>query len=212
MLCRRCEVEKDDEHFHQHKAYASGRSSWCRECHRAANREWYAANKARQNAKSIKWREANPSASMDADRRYKARNKEKMADAYRKWRDNNRDVRRATLARRKARKLQATPSWASKKEMARIYRLARELEILTGVPMQVDHVVPLQHHLVCGLHCERNLQILPAIFNQSKKNYWWPDMHAGVGRIQDAVDRPDLFIPPRSPEPVQQPLFGGEAA
>ena len=31
-------------------------------------------------------------------------------------------------------------------------------------------------------------------------------------RIQDAVDRPDLFITPRSPEPVQQPLFGGEAA
>jgi len=33
-----------------------------------------------------------------------------------------------------------------------------------------------------------------------------------VRRIQDAVDRPDLFIAPRSPEPVQQPLFGGEAA
>lgn len=31
-------------------------------------------------------------------------------------------------------------------------------------------------------------------------------------RIQDAVDRPDLFITPRAPEPVQQPLFGGEAA
>jgi DNA modification methylase len=31
-------------------------------------------------------------------------------------------------------------------------------------------------------------------------------------RIQDAVDRPDLFISPRAPEPVQQPLFGGEAA
>lgn len=33
-------------------------------------------------------------------------------------------------------------------------------------------------------------------------------------RIQDAVDSPDLFIAPRAPEPVQQPLFGptGEAA
>lgn len=31
-------------------------------------------------------------------------------------------------------------------------------------------------------------------------------------RIQDAVDRPDLFISQRDPEPVQQPLFGGEAA
>ena len=32
-------------------------------------------------------------------------------------------------------------------------------------------------------------------------------------RIQDAVDRPDLFLSQRDPEPVQQPLFGeGEAA
>lgn len=36
--------------------------------------------------------------------------------------------------------------------------------------------------------------------------------NAACRRIQDAVDRPDLFITPRAPEPVQQPLFGGEAA
>jgi site-specific DNA-methyltransferase (adenine-specific) len=36
---------------------------------------------------------------------------------------------------------------------------------------------------------------------------------AACRRIQDAVDRPDLFISQRDPEPVQQPLFGeGEAA
>ena len=33
-----------------------------------------------------------------------------------------------------------------------------------------------------------------------------------VRRIQDAYDRPDLFIAPRAPDPVQQPLFGEEAA
>lgn len=31
-------------------------------------------------------------------------------------------------------------------------------------------------------------------------------------RIQDAYDRPDMFIAPRAPDPVQQPLFGEEAA
>jgi len=31
-------------------------------------------------------------------------------------------------------------------------------------------------------------------------------------RIRDEVSKPRLFISPRSPEPVQQPLFGGEAA
>lgn len=31
-------------------------------------------------------------------------------------------------------------------------------------------------------------------------------------RIQDAYNRPDMFVTQRAPEPVQQPLFGGEAA
>lgn len=31
-------------------------------------------------------------------------------------------------------------------------------------------------------------------------------------RIRDTHDRPDLFVAPRDPEPVQQPLFGSEAA
>ena len=31
-------------------------------------------------------------------------------------------------------------------------------------------------------------------------------------RIQDAYDRPDMFIAPRAPDPVQQPLFGDAAA
>ena len=31
-------------------------------------------------------------------------------------------------------------------------------------------------------------------------------------RVQDAYDRPDLFISPKAPEPVQQPLFGENAA
>ena len=211
--CRRCNIEKLDNEFHPHKAFASGRSSWCRECHRAANREWYAENKEKQNAKSVDWRKAHPDASASADRRYKAKNAERLAIAHQGWCQANKDKRRATTAKRKATKLQATPSWASKSAIDRIYRLARQLQDLTGVRMHVDHIVPLQHPLVCGLHCERNLQIIPASFNEAKKNYWWPDMPEEARRIADAVARPDLFISTtKAPEPVQQPLFGESAA
>jgi hypothetical protein len=34
----------------------------------------------------------------------------------------------------------------------------------------------LRSELVCGLHCEANLQIISAFDNQSKRNYRWPDM------------------------------------
>lgn len=69
----------------------------------------------------------------------------------------------------------ATPPWADKREIAKIYAAARVLTEQTGKPWHVDHAVPLRHPLVCGLHCEANLQLLPSDFNVAKGNQWSPD-------------------------------------
>jgi hypothetical protein len=60
--------------------------------------------------------------------------------------------------------------------MLDMFRSARELTRSTGREHHVDHIVPLQSPLVCGLHCEQNMQILDAFSNLSKLNRWWPDM------------------------------------
>ena len=37
---------------------------------------------------------------------------------------------------------------------------------------EVDHIVPIKHELVCGLHCLANLQYLPKADNRAKGNKW----------------------------------------
>lgn len=64
--------------------------------------------------------------------------------------------------------------------IASIYLLSAETTKRTGVRMSVDHIVPLTGkrlgaQVVCGLHCEANLQIIPLTANKSKNCHYWPD-------------------------------------
>ena len=76
---------------------------------------------------------------------------------------NNKADYLARNAQRRALKLQATPPWADLNKIREVYRNCPE-------GYQVDHIVPLQGELVCGLHVENNLQHLSAIENRQKSN------------------------------------------
>jgi hypothetical protein len=65
---------------------------------------------------------------------------------------------------------QYAPRWANKHVIAGIYKKCKELSSATGIPHQVDHIIPLRGKTVCGLHVESNLQILPASENLRKRN------------------------------------------
>ena len=71
-------------------------------------------------------------------------------------------VFREYAAKRRARKLHATPSWANLDIIREIYANAEG--------MHVDHIIPLQGELVCGLHVENNLQYLTPKENLQKSN------------------------------------------
>ena len=64
----------------------------------------------------------------------------------------------------------ARPSWANKETIDEIYKTAKKLTEETGIPHEVDHIVPVKHPLVCGLHVENNLQIITQRENQMKSN------------------------------------------
>lgn len=82
----------------------------------------------------------------------------------------------AQSAKRRASKKQAVPAWMNKDAVEAIYEKARKFSEITGEPFHVDHIVPLTSDIVCGLHWEGNLQILPGVENLSKANRVWPDM------------------------------------
>lgn len=56
------------------------------------------------------------------------------------------------------------------------HELAQLRMAATGVEWEVDHIVPLQSKLVCGLHNEFNLAVITKSENLTKRNYYWPDM------------------------------------
>jgi hypothetical protein len=73
--------------------------------------------------------------------------------------------------RRETHKL-AMPKWANQEKIKEIYNTAKELNKTTGIIYHVDHIIPIRHPLVCGLHVECNLQILTAAENSQKSNFF----------------------------------------
>jgi hypothetical protein len=176
--CRRCGLSQPLSNFRHDIRYRSGRASWCASCHRQRNSEWARENRERLNAKAAAWRAANPAAARAADRKHKAANKDSLATRYAAWSRLNKDKRRETDAAYRAAKRRATPSWANRSEIRRIYAAAVRMERETGMRMHVDHIVPIQSDSVCGLHWEANLRVIPGSENESKRNFWWPGMNA----------------------------------
>ena len=96
-------------------------------------------------------------------KKYRLKNKEKGKEYKRLYSLNNRNLINANTAKRRASKLNATPKFANVKKIKEIYRNCPK-------GYHVDHIIPLNNKLVCGLHVEWNLQYLPAKENLSKSN------------------------------------------
>ena len=157
----------------------------------AARRSAYVANIEHERSIRRVWRKANPEKVKATKQRHhiahadkiKARvrewvrkNPEKRKANVRAWDKAHADVCAAKLANRRAKKFNATPSWANKFFIAEAYHLARLRTKMLGFRWHVDHIVPLDSEIVCGLHVEHNLQVIPAITNRRKGNRHWPDM------------------------------------
>lgn len=186
--CILCEKAYKREHYKRNAGIYRARSKvWAKENPErksATDRAWRDANQERCAINARDWAAKNP------ERRkaiYTASRTRNLAD-YRQreasYREQHRAVCNARIkewkkrnphaivfyaGKRRAAQIQAMPAWANLDAIAAIYKAC-------GAGHHVDHMVPLISPLVCGLHCEANLQILTASENSRKNNRVWPDM------------------------------------
>lgn len=124
-------------------------------------REYYLLNKENRLTTSKRWREANPERNKKLMKEWAAKNPHKMI---------------MHSSKRRSAKLNAVAKWGNEFFIEEVYELARRRTKATGLRYEVDHIVPLQNKLVCGLHWEGNFQIITKEENLSKGNRWWPGM------------------------------------
>lgn len=187
-LCKICDLEKDLYNFSSRKGTKDGLLTSCKQCVKEYNAKYRRENaeKIKQYAKSMvgfyrdsrkKYHKIYRSEHVDQVTIQKnlwyKNNIAKSKIKSKKWSSNNRDKCNATRAKRRAAMKNALPLWLTKIqiiEISEFFTKAKLLNVETGIVHHVDHIIPLQNKLVCGLHVPWNLQLLTPSENSSKKN------------------------------------------
>jgi hypothetical protein len=197
--CTGCNEEKPINEFGPQKLGKFGVTSKCRPCARRATSDWQKKNRSKVNEKLKRWRDENKERVIKYDRDYYAKNKEKRISSVISWQKRNPQSKLASNAiyrsknqsalkiwRHKNKGIvydhaknrtismrMATPPWLSiddKLIIKAIYSASIRITKCTGIAHNVDHIHPLNHKLLCGLHVPSNLRFIPARLNTMKKN------------------------------------------
>lgn len=144
----------------------SGNCVSCQDDDRLLYKEW------QKHANQL-WRLKNPEYNKIKLKEWRLRHPDKKKLYNKKWKSNHPEACRGYCAKRRAMLLNRSPNWLSetdKQEISLFYKKARNFELITGIPHEVDHIVPLNGEHVSGLHVPWNLQILTKSNNRKKSN------------------------------------------
>ena len=189
-VCAACGEIKSVDTFSKRTKSQDGLQPKCKACASVTKKAWVADNvdhvRKYSETFNAKYREEHKEKLTESKRDYHRKNATKLiakSIAWQKenrdrvnaknanWRKLNPDACNAKSARRRAAKFKATPIWADAVTIRKIYE-----DAVARIGYDVDHIVPLNSPLVCGLHVPNNLQIVPSRENRAKGNKFWPDM------------------------------------
>lgn len=161
-LYRAAEQRKRQKHGDKIRAYDRVRSRT--EERRKKTKEYYYKNIEDRKAYE-KARAQNPERKLYMKKlRRNTIERVRASDRQRYRRDRIKRI--ALIMQRRAHKGLATPKWLSKEDKDLMRRFYAE----RPQGYHVDHIIPLQHRDVCGLHVPWNLQYMPATDNIQKGN------------------------------------------
>ena len=151
--CSTCGVEQPLSNYHKKAGNkVDGHTNVCKTCCRAY---------------SAKWRSEN----IEKVRKDRIKDYAQNSDRYKKnaamWKAQNRHKATASNAKRRAGRASPTTNYADALGM---YRISRKLNEITSGNLQVDHIEPLVHADICGLHTGVNFQLLDFKVNARKGN------------------------------------------
>lgn len=198
-VCSGCKTIKNITEFSKNKSQKDGLANHCKCCnkeYRLKNKDklseyfkkYYIDNieelKVSKLVNSKKWYIENKEKVSEKSKQYYISNFDKIKERrklrsseiklkLKEYRLLNKDKICAKNAEMRAIRRKARPIWLNENQVEEIkdfYTIAKMFQIYTGLTYHVDHMIPLCHPLVCGLHVPWNLQILEASENLSKKN------------------------------------------
>lgn len=175
--CTCCNKMKQPYEFHIRKSRAKGITSKCKLCISNEMKEYYSLNQEKILESKKVYREEKRDKINESNRNIRSQNPELVREKdrlyYKSYREKYPEKITTKMAKRRSQKSNAMPDWLSEKDISKIrsiYKLRSSISKKTGIEHHVDHIVPLIHPDVCGLHVPWNLRIITKQENLKKSN------------------------------------------
>jgi len=184
-ICSTCKIEKNISCFTKKTREKDGLNGQCKSCRNVAYLKYYETNKEKIKQVRYKYKKNNPEKVKLSQKQATLKKFDYYKEQKKAWRRNNPEKTRiyfntyksknhgkvlSWMANYRAKKNKTIPIWFEMDLVKKVYEKAKEWGF------EVDHIVPINNEIVCGLHCWANLQLLNKSLNSSKKNRYWPDM------------------------------------